>query len=246
MLLAVRAFAAGEEPDRHRFAIDEGALTKAIQQFSQQADVQIITTLDTGHTKVGRLEGVMTTKEALARLLSGLPIEAEYVAGGYILKSKALSPQPEVADPIAAEEVVVTGYRNSLLKAIDLKHVAVGSTDSILADDIAAFPDPNLAEFMQRIAGVAITRDSGEGRQITVRSLSGDFSRTQINGMEVLSNTASGMDDRACKPLASFDFSLFASELFDRVTVEKSYAAEQDEGGIAGTVELHSPRPFDL
>ncbi len=66
------------------------------------------------------------------------------------------------ADDAAAEEtVVVTGFRGSLHAAIDLKHQTVGSSDSIVADDIAAFPDLNLAESMQRIPGVAVTRDSG-------------------------------------------------------------------------------------
>lgn len=144
------------------------------------------------------------------------------------------------------ETIVVTGYRGSLQKSLDMKRAALGSQDSIVADDIAAFPDLNLAESMQRIPGVAITRDSGEGRQITLRGLGPDFTRTQMNGMEVLSNTASGMDNRgAVSRTRSFDFSMFASELFDRVTVQKSYSADQDEGGLAGTVQLYTAHPFD-
>src|SRR4029453_14900163 len=74
----------------------------------------------------------------------------------------------------------------------------------------------------------------------------GDFTRTQLNGMEVLGNTASGMDNRGGVTRSrNFDFSLFASELFNRVSVQKSYAAVQDEGGIAGTVELNTAKPFD-
>jgi TonB-dependent receptor len=116
-----------------------------------------------------------------------------------------------------------------------------------VADDIAAFPDLNLAESMQRIPGVAITRDAGEGRQIVLRGLGPDFTRTQLNGMEVLSNTASGMDNRGnISRTRAFDFSMFASELFNRVTVQKSWAADQDEGGIAGTVQLSTAKPFDF
>jgi iron complex outermembrane receptor protein len=144
------------------------------------------------------------------------------------------------------ETVTVSGYRGSLDKAQDLKHDAVGSQDSIVAEDIAEFPELNLAESLQRIPGVSITRDAGEGRQITLRGLGPDFTRTQLNGMEVLSNTASGMDNRGnVSRTRSFDFSMFASELFNRVTVQKSYAADQDEGGIAGTVQLYTPKPFD-
>ena len=64
--------------------------------------------------------------------------------------------------------------------------------------------------------------------------------------MEVLGNTASGMDNRGgVSRTRAFDYSLFASELFDKVTVQKSYSADQDEGGIAGTVQLETSKPFD-
>jgi TonB-dependent receptor len=144
------------------------------------------------------------------------------------------------------EEVVVTGFRDSLAHARDIKKQATASVDVIVAEDIAAFPDLNLAESLQRIPGVTISRDSGEGRQITLRGLGPDFTRTQLNGMEVLGNTASGMDNRGgVSRTRSFDYSLFASELFDRVTVQKSYSAELDEGGIGGTVQLETSKPFD-
>lgn len=149
-------------------------------------------------------------------------------------------------DTAMLETVVVSGFRGSLHAAIDLKHQTVGNSDTIVADDIAAFPDLNLAESMQRIPGVAITRDSGEGRQITLRGLGPDFTRTQLNGMETLANTASGMDNRGLvSRTRAFDFSMFASELFNRVTVQKSWEAAQDEGGIAGTVQLTTAKPFD-
>ncbi|GAA0543963.1 TonB-dependent receptor [Rhizomicrobium palustre] len=234
------------EPLAHDFAIEAGNLTSAIQALSLQGDVQIMTAVNTARLKTPPVHGMMRASEALARLLSGLPIKAEYVAGGYVLKHAA--PEPvNVMEEVAPEEVVITGYRGSLQRAIDLKFAAVISQDSIVADDIAAFPDINLAESMQRIPGVAITRDSGEGRQITIRSLGPDFARTQINGMEVLGNTASGMDNRGLvSRTRSFDFSLFSSELFSSVTIEKSYAADQDEGGIAGTAKLRTPKPFDF
>jgi iron complex outermembrane receptor protein len=144
------------------------------------------------------------------------------------------------------EEVIVTGFRQSLAEAHSLKRDAVVAEDVIVAEDIAAFPDLNLAESLQRIPGVTINRDSGEGRQITLRGLGPDFTRTQLNGMEVLGNTASGMDNRGgVSRTRSFDYSLFASELFDRVTVLKSYAADQDEGGVGGTVQLSTAKPFD-
>ncbi len=245
--LAVAAQGEAAPDTAHSFVIAAGTLTAAIQALSQQGDVQIITAVNTTRLKSPPVHGTMRTDEALARLLKGLPVRAEYLAGGYILKHASSEAAPQTQAEIPPEEIVVTGYCGSLQRAIDLKYAAVVSQDSIVAEDIAAFPDINLAESLQRIPGVAITRDSGEGRQITVRSLGPDFTRTQLNGMEVLGNTASGMDNRGLvSRTRAFDFSLFASELFSAVSVVKSYAADEDEGGIAGTVKLSTARPFDF
>ncbi|MBQ4833570.1 TonB-dependent receptor [Pseudoalteromonas sp. MMG010] len=145
------------------------------------------------------------------------------------------------------EEIVVQGYRNSLLKAKDLKRNAVGSQDSIVAEDIADFPDLNLADSLQRVPGIAITREGGEGRQISLRGLGANFTQVQLNGMEALGTSSSAMDSRGSVSRSrAFDFNIFASELFQRVDVKKSFSAEMDEGGIGGTVGLHTAKPFDF
>lgn len=145
------------------------------------------------------------------------------------------------------EEIVVQGYRNSLLKAKDLKRNAVGAQDSIVAEDIADFPDLNLADSLQRVPGIAITREGGEGRQISLRGLGPNFTQVQLNGMEALGTSSSAMDSRGSVSRSrAFDFNIFASELFQRVDVKKSFSAEMDEGGIGGTVGLHTAKPFDF
>ncbi len=192
----------------------------------------------------------MPPEKALALLMAGQGLKAQFVGGGYVLRETP-RPAPPVraapaAEPAELEGVVVTGYRDALLHARDIKRQATGAQDVIVAEDIAAFPDLNLAESMQRIPGVTISRDAGEGRQITLRGLGPDFTRTQLNGMEVSASTSSGLDNRgSVSRTRAFDYSIFASELFNRVTVEKSWSATQDEGGIAGTVGLHTAQPFD-
>ena len=143
------------------------------------------------------------------------------------------------------EEVVVTGFRESLSLALDQKRAAVGSIDAIVAEDIADFPDLNLAESIQRVPGVSIARDGGEGRQISVRGLGPQFTRVRINGMEAMS--ANGGTDAAggTNRDRSFDFNTFASELFNSITIRKSSAAEIEEGSLGATVDLRSARPFD-
>src|SRR5690606_25714850 len=89
--------------------------------------------------------------------------------------------QTDEAGLDALEEIVVTGFRSSLESALNIKRESTGSVDSIVAEDIANLPDLNLAESMQRIPGVAISRGAGEGRNISVRGLGPEFTRVRIN-----------------------------------------------------------------
>jgi len=144
------------------------------------------------------------------------------------------------------ERIQVSGFRQSLIENRDLKRQALGSQDSIVAEDIADFPDLNLADSLQRIPGIAITREGGEGRQISLRGLGPDFTRVELNGMDILSTNGSSMDSRGQGGRSrSFDFNIFASELFSQIDVQKSYRASMDEGGIGGTVSLRPAKPFD-
>jgi TonB-dependent receptor len=150
---------------------------------------------------------------------------------------------PAATDP--AGEVVVTGFRGSLRSALSEKRRSNVQIDAINAEDIAEFPDANLAESLQRLPGVSIDRDNGEGRSITVRGLGGDFNRTRINGLEALSTA--GANDAGSSPnrSRSFDYNTFASELFSSLKVQKTASAETDEGSLGATIDLQTGRPFD-
>ncbi|HEX8216756.1 MAG TPA: TonB-dependent receptor, partial [Allosphingosinicella sp.] len=144
------------------------------------------------------------------------------------------------------EAIVVTGFRQSLRAALSQKRDANSIVDVIRAEDIADFPDNNLAESIQRIPGVTITRDQGEGRQITVRGLGPLFTRVRINGMEGLSTTGGADASGGANRSRSFDFNIFASELFNQITVRKSATADVEEGSLGATVDLQTARPFDF
>jgi TonB-dependent receptor len=144
----------------------------------------------------------------------------------------------------ALEEIVVTGFRESLEKSLNIKRANTAAVDTILAEDIADFPDLNLAESIQRIPGVSIDRVAGEGQQISIRGLSPEFSRVRINGMEGLTTT-SATDAVGTNRGRAFDFNVFASELFNSITVHKTSSAQLDEGSLGATIELRTARPFD-
>jgi TonB-dependent receptor len=137
------------------------------------------------------------------------------------------------------EDVVVTGFRSSLQRALNLKKNEAGAVDVILAEDMADFPDQNLAEAIQRLPGVTIDRVNGQGTTISVRGLGSDFTRTRINGLEAQAATGGNRN-------RSFDFSMFASELFNSIKVRKTQSAEIEEGSLGATVDLQTGRPLDF
>src|SRR5690606_1780342 len=144
------------------------------------------------------------------------------------------------------EELVVTGsYRASLANALDQKRDSANVKESIVAEDIGKMPDLNLSESLQRVPGVAITREGGEGRQVSVRGLGADFSRTTLNGMEVPASGGGIDSSGGINRGRAVDFNIFASELFSRIDIHKTPIAAVEEGGLASTIELHTAKPLD-
>ncbi len=180
-----------------------------------------------------------TLRRSLIAGASGLAIA---MTVGAAAASAQAAPQEPVS---TVDEVVVTGFRASLSAALDIKRNETGMVDAIVAEDIADFPDLNLAEAIQRIPGVAIDRDAGEGRSITVRGLSADFTRTRINGMEAQATTGGTDSSGGANRGRGFDFNVFASELFNSIKVRKTAAAETEEGSLGATIDLQAARPFD-
>lgn len=146
-----------------------------------------------------------------------------------------------VEDGAADSEIVVTGFRQSLQAAINVKKSSVAAVDAIVAEDIAKMPDQNLAESLQRIPGISISRDAGEGRAITVRGLSSQFTRVRVNGMETI---ATSVDGASANRDRAFDFNVFASELFSSLVVHKTAEASLDEGSLGAVVDLNTGNPL--
>ncbi|WP_066651521.1 MULTISPECIES: TonB-dependent receptor domain-containing protein [Sphingomonas] len=158
--------------------------------------------------------------------------------------SPAAQDAAPAADEKAGTDVVVTGFRKSLADALDQKRASNQIIDAITAEDIANFPDANLAESIQRLPGVSIDRDNGEGRTITVRGLGGDFQQVRLNGADALSISGGNQSDSGANRSRGFDFNTFASELFGGITVTKSTAASNDEGSLGAIIDLNTGRPL--
>jgi TonB-dependent receptor len=162
-------------------------------------------------------------------------------AGSPESRASATNPSGSTAD---AQEVVVTGYRQSLQQSTIAKRDSTSFTDSIFAEDIGKFPDTNIAESVNRIPGITISREiTGEGLNIAIRGLGTNFTRVLLNDAPVAVASTGGTDAQSTN--REVDLDLFPTELFTRLTVNKTSTADTVEGGAAGTVNLRSARPFD-
>jgi iron complex outermembrane receptor protein len=146
--------------------------------------------------------------------------------------------------PAEGESIVVTGFRASLANSVNIKRNSNQIVDAITAEDIADFPDANLAESIQRLPGVSIDRDNGEGRTITVRGLGGDFQAVRLNGADAQNIAGGNQSDAGANRSRGFDFNTFASELFGGIKITKSTAAENDEGSLGAIIDLTTGRPL--
>jgi TonB-dependent receptor len=154
---------------------------------------------------------------------------------------------PQRATPADGDEIVVTGIRASLDRAIDIKRNSAGVVDAISAEDIGKFPDTNLAESLQRITGVSINRVNGEGSQVSVRGFSGGFNLVTLNGRQLPSSNVdtSGAGDFARGTSRSFDFQNLASEGVSALEVYKTGRAANPSGGIGASINIVTRKPLD-
>ncbi len=149
------------------------------------------------------------------------------------------------AEGAVTEEIEVIGYRHALEESVTLKRDAVNVRESIVTEDIGKMPDLNLAEAIQRVPGVAIVREGGEGRNIDIRGLGSAFTQVTLNGMEVPASTGGLDSSGGINRGRAFDFNVFPAELFSRIDINKSMPASIEEGGVGGAVQMYTSGGLD-
>ena len=142
---------------------------------------------------------------------------------------------PSYANEEPTEVIQVKGIKSSLKEAAFRKQNATVVQESIVAEDIGKFPDQNVAESLQRITGVSISRVNGEGSQVSVRSFGPEFNMVKLNN-RTLATTSGGR---------SFDFQLLPSELIAGADVKKSASADMAAGSIGAYINVRTARPLD-
>jgi TonB-dependent receptor len=182
-----------------------------------------------------------TTQKTRAGLMAAASLMAMLPAAA-LAQTAAPSADPAAAaapaaDPNGGEqEVVVTGIRAAQQRAVNIKRNAASVVDAISAEDIGKLPDVTISDSLQRIPGVQIRRDAGEGSTINIRGL--PQVTTLMNGEEFLgANSITNVQP---------NFNDIPSQLFSGADVIKSSTANLLDAGITGTVNLRTRRPFDL
>nr|WP_010130634.1 TonB-dependent receptor [Microbulbifer agarilyticus] len=156
------------------------------------------------------------------------------VSGGAVAQTDADS---------ALEEVVVVGIRGSLERAMDVKRDSQGVVDAISAEDIGKMPDTNLAESLQRITGVSIDRQNGEGSRVTVRGFGPDYNVVTLNGRQM---PAANLEATNASASRSFDFANLAAESVSAVEIYKTGRADLSTGGIGSVINIRTARPLEM
>ena len=133
------------------------------------------------------------------------------------------------------EEIVVTGIRSSLASALNEKREADNLIEVIQAEDIGKLPDQNLAEVLENITGIQITREAGVGRGVQIRGT--DANRTEINGVSTVGSGAGR---------SGISFEDLPAALIASVEVIKVPEAKTIEGSVGGTINLRTIRPLSL
>jgi iron complex outermembrane receptor protein len=148
------------------------------------------------------------------------------------------------ADASAGEDIVVTGIRESQAASIETKRQSDVISDVITAEDIGKFPDKNVAESLQRIPGVVINREFGEGERVSVRGTAPNLTKTLLNGHSVATADWFILDQLAAT--RSFNYLILPADVVGRLEVYKSPQADIEEGGVGATINVLTRNPLDL
>lgn len=196
----------------------------------------------TVYSSAAVLLGALLSHQVYAQNQQGAELETTPVGAVDTAEDKVVATPPESEEVAEVEEIVVYGIKQSLSTAQDMKRDASTVMDAVTASDIMSLPDKSVVDALTRVPGVTVevfeaTDDpehfGAEGSSALIRGL--DRTLTQFNGRTSFSATQWG----------SLNLSHIPSELVSAIEVQKNQTASMIEGGIAGTMNLVTRKPFD-
>ncbi|MDY4294967.1 MULTISPECIES: TonB-dependent receptor [unclassified Xanthomonas] len=246
-------------------AIPAQPLARALNALSRQTGLQFVYAAgSTGNPQTHGSRAGAAPEQALQQLLDGTGLRYRFLTPTTVTIEAASAPAETAATAPAAMAATATpvptatadapvkqldsiqvlgSYAGSLSAALREKRYADSVVDVIAAEDIGKLPAQNVAEALQRVPGVSIVRDRGEGVYVRVRGLGPNFQVTTLNGQTMAVNEnvrTSGQTGR------QFRYDTLPAELVAGLEVIKSPTADLDEGAIGGIVNVRTFRPLEL
>jgi TonB-dependent receptor len=259
-LVAAAPLALAQEA-RIGFAIAAGPASQSVPEFAKQANLTVLATAETlRNARTNDLHGRFGAGEALAKLLAGTGLVAQFKDNGSVLLAPMQAAAPAAVDRAGAARanaeadaepvpVVLVSTRRAQQSSIQRKQTAATAIDSIVAEDVGTLPDHNIGEAISRIAGVALNRgEFGEGIDVIVRGNGADLTRVELDGQNVRS--AGGSDMNGGGDGRGTEFRQLSADLIKSVDVVKGATADMTEGALGGSVVIRTrsalelPRPF--
>lgn len=244
-----------------RFQLESKPAYEALIEFASQSNLTVVLPYSVvKDVQANGIYGNYTASRAIELLLQGTKLEASINSDNQIVvKEKPQIPQPPISlvtrvvdffqsdtqsvitvEPEKAlrpyEHILVRGYRASNRESMSVKRGSDFVVDNIQSIEMGKFPDQNLAESLQRIAGVSIDRAEGEGQFVTVRGFGPEFNTVLLNGRQMASDNLG----------REFSFDTLASELVSGVSVYKTHSAAVQSGGIGATINIETARPLSI
>lgn len=147
------------------------------------------------------------------------------------------------SDWLEMEEISIIGNRAGLMSARNKERIADELKTVVASDAIGQFPDQNIAESLQRLPGVNIERDAGEGRFATVRGLRAEFTNVEIDGVKV--GGGEGGDTDAGGTSRSVRLDTISSDILESLEVTKTPTPEMEGDAVGATISLKTLSAFD-
>lgn len=163
--------------------------------------------------------------------MAGLEASAEVSAG----QTTELVIRVGAADGM--DRMVVIGQAAIQSASLSRERSAINNINVLSADAIGQFPDSNVAEALQRVSGLSLERDQGEGRFVVIRGANANFNTTTVNGLRV-----PGPEDDS----RAVNLDVVSSDLVESVEISKSLMPNQDADGVGGNIEVTTLSAFDL
>ena len=261
---AASAQSGAQAEQRYSFRVPRQSLDAALRSVARTTRAQILFDRELVSARQSQpLHGDFTVRQALVRVIGDAPLTIDQSAHGVFTIRPAARPiSPPIGPPVTrartgkgratgapasvgperdsadepelAQEIVVTGFRQSLERSAQIKRSSAQVEDAVVAEDIGKFPDPSTAAALQRVPGVQVTvGGNNEIAGVVIRGLADILST--VDGREVVSAVGRGfaLQDLPAVALA-------------RVSVLKTSTANLIEGGIAGITDLRLNKAFDF